>query len=189
MHELKPAKSRCSACSCISIHVIARALFWPIWRAPLALKKRREALAYTAMLGRLMQHLIIVLLLCKEASSAATYPVILPVHCGKACHQEPTWLANMDSNVHVLVTEDVCCPAKSTAMSMPVISSSVVYLPLNAILYLLSMNTCIELRCCRSGYLTRNVSHNCWLPQFGLLRLCQAQLSLGREEGERRKGG
>ena len=52
--------------------------------------------------------------------------------------------ASMDSSVHVLVTEEVCCPAKSTAMSMPVISSSVVYLPLYASLYLLSMNTCMS---------------------------------------------
>ena len=53
-----------------------------------------------------------------------------------------TWLASIESSVHVLVTDEVCCPANSTAMSMPVISSSVVYLPLYASLYLLSINTC-----------------------------------------------
>eukprot|EP00955_Chlamydomonas_euryale_P041063 351882-Chlamydomonas_euryale.AAC.16 len=48
----------------------------------------------------------------------------------------------MKSPVHDVVIDDVCCPAKIVAMSMPQISSSVVCRPPYTFWYLASMNCC-----------------------------------------------
>lgn len=75
------------------------------------------------VLLRAMLHSIV---LCSWEAAALMQP-----RCPADAREWPlTWFANMDSSVQVQVTEDVCCPANRTAMSMPVISSSVVYLPL-----------------------------------------------------------
>lgn len=62
--------------------------------------------------------------------------------CTTVAGVHPTWLATMVSPVHADVMDEVCCPANSPAMSIPVISSSFRWRPPYAFLYLASMNTC-----------------------------------------------
>mmetsp|Transcript_19160 Transcript_19160/g.56949 ORF Transcript_19160/g.56949 Transcript_19160/m.56949 type:complete len:271 (+) Transcript_19160:627-1439(+) len=59
-----------------------------------------------------------------------------------AWSHERALCAVMKSPVHDVVIDDVCCPAKIVAMSMPQISSSVVCRPPYTFWYLASMNCC-----------------------------------------------